>query len=274
MHSKFYRRPERFAGKKVMVIGNSASGHDITIELPRRAQLPVIQSRRSKSRWDRDEPPQGITWKPVITKYNPRDGSIAFADGSLLRAYEVDHIIYCTGYQPSYPFWNAETNGGPLYDYDSGRLVGNYIHTFLRDHPTLGVVGMPKTLTFRSFEYQAIALARIFAGRNARSLPDHATMTAWEHERSERCRMERRKFHDIPYDNGMIEMMNYLRELYDIAGLPTLEGDGKVPPVLNAETRAALRRLKKYPEPGDDVEDNLEPGSIPVNDGNWVVVNV
>lgn len=97
LHSKSYRTPATFAGKKVLVIGNSASGHDTTAALVSTAQLPVYQSRRSKSRWDGLEPPEGIAWKAMISQYCPDTGDVTFADDTVLRHSDVDYMIYCTG---------------------------------------------------------------------------------------------------------------------------------------------------------------------------------
>lgn len=259
IHSKSYRSPFNFKDKKVIVIGNAASGHDITSALVKTAKLPVYQSRRSASRWDGDEPPPGIVWKPIIKKYLPT-GEIVFEDDTVLS--DIDTIIYSTGYKASFPFWNSRTNGRPIWDYEQNRLIGNYLHIFLRDFPTLGIVGVPRTLTFRSFEYQSIVLARVFSGRNALPLPSKEEQEKWEEERWNVVSRERRKFHDIPWDNG--ETVSYLNELFHIAGLPLLEGAGRYPPILNQETRWAIEHVKKYPEPGRDKKEEEQ--------DNWTVV--
>lgn len=233
-----------------MVIGNSASGHDITHALLQSASSTVYQSRRSPSRWDGDTPPPGLEWKPIVRKYHST-GAIEFADGSILPAVNI--VIYCTGYQASFPFWNSKANGGPIWNYEENRLEGSYLHTFFREYPTLGVVGIPRTLTFRSFEYMGIALARVFSGRNAVSLPSKAHQAAWEKHRLALVHRERRKFHDIPWDNG--ETMEFLSELYHIAGLPRLEGKGRCPPVLGQQIRWAIEHIKKYPEPKTTAEE-------------------
>ncbi|RFN54029.1 thiol-specific monooxygenase [Fusarium flagelliforme] len=178
----------------VLVIGNSASGHDIAVDLLQAVQLPLYQSRRSRGRLDGDEPPAGVEWKKVIKEYR-LDGTIVFEDDSELT--DVDHVLYCTGYLPSYPFWNSDANGRPLYDYKKKKLVKTYWHTFFQDIPNLAVVGMPRVLTFRSFEYQAIAIARLFSGRNAIPLPSREEQEKWERNRESRCRQEGRKFHEI-----------------------------------------------------------------------------
>ena len=256
-HSKSFRNALVYRDRKVLVIGNSASGHDIVAALVGSVRGPVYQSRRSRSRWEGDEPSPGIEWKPIIKEYL-HTGDIVFEDGSVLS--EVDAVIYCTGYKASFPFWNLRANGGPLWDYTQNRLVGSYQHTFFRNSSTLGAIGVPRVLTFRSFEYQAIALARLFAGRSAKGLPTREEQVRWETERWELVSREHRKFHDIPWDTG--ETMEWLRALYDLAGLPTLEGRGKCPPALGDETRWAIEHVKKY---GDRARASHE-------EGEWTVI--
>lgn len=229
-HSKRYRTPEIYSGRRILIVGNSVSGRELSEELVGIATGPVYVSRRSPSMWDGDEPPSGIEWKPIITDYK-EDGTIVFVDGTTLTG--IDSVIYCTGYKPSFPFWNEESNGGsPLFDYHANRLLGSYMHVFFRDFPTLGLVGFPRTLTFRSFEYQAVALARLWSGRNAKPLPSPLEQARWEAEREARTRAERKYFHDVPWGE---ETTEYLRELFEFAGLTTLAGDGRLPPPLTRE---------------------------------------
>ncbi|KAH7380717.1 hypothetical protein BKA66DRAFT_128634 [Pyrenochaeta sp. MPI-SDFR-AT-0127] len=258
-HSKAYRIADEYTGKRVLVIGNSASGHDVTTQLVRSGKLkgPVYQSRRSRSRWDGRDAPAGVSWKPIIREYDSSTGEIIFEDGSILD--NIDTVIYCTGYKPSFPFWNAKANGGPIFDYNENRLVGFHQHTFsIRFPHSLAIVGIPRVLTFRSFEYQAVALARLFSGRNAKPLPSSLEMEEWERKRAELVKSEHRTFHTILWDNG--ETMEWFRYFYEMSGLPLLEGKGRVPPVLDAKARWAYDHLKKYPEPGKDEEAVEEEG--------------
>lgn len=234
-HSKTYRSPRHYTNNRVLLIGNSASGHDVMTQLckSRLCQRPIYVSRRSRSRWDGDEPPDGVVWKPVIKEYDSKTGNILFADGTTLES--VDKVIYCTGYRASFPFWNAEKNGGPLYDYENDRVINNYQHTFLTDFPTLALVGMPRVLTFRSFEYQAIAIARLWSNRSAHSLPSISEQKTWLRNRAEFTKNSRRRFHQIEWDYG--ETMEWFRYLFKLAGLPVLEGLGRCPPVLGPRTR-------------------------------------
>lgn len=257
IHSKTYRTPTSWAGKKVVVIGNSASGIDVTRELLQAAQLPVYQSRRSKSRWDGDSPPPGVAWKPVISEFLS-DGRIVFSDGSHLD--DVDAVIYCTGYKPSFPFWNSERNGRPIFDYRGNKLINSYWHTFFQDFPTLGIVGMPRVLTFRGMEYQAIALARLFSRRESVPLPSLEEQQEWERKRTERCKKEHLKFHDIPWENG--ETTAWFQKLFLLAGLGTLSGDGRLPPTLDRQTIWAIEHITKYKPHNKPKEDATTDGRV------------
>jgi len=273
-HSKTYRTASAFKDKRVMVIGNSASGHDLVASMVKTARLPVYQSRRSKAKWDGDEAAPGVKWKPVITRFDAETGDIAFTDGTSLASDELDFVIYCTGYQASFPFWNGRTNDGPIWNYAANRLEGSYLHTFFPKHPTLGLVGMPKTLTFRSFEYQAVALARLFAGRAM--LPEQAVMQQWQKEREQLVRSKHGKFHDVLWAPGGGEAAEYMQALYDMAGLPEFDGKGRCPPVLDEATRWALENVKKYVGPVNDpgvvCEDRSSTGKRQKNEDEWFFV--
>lgn len=262
VHSKLYRTPALYANKKVLLIGNSASGHDLTTEIVSTAHLPVYQSRRSRSRWDGNEPPDGIEWKPIIKEYK-LDGGIIFEDDTYMD--DIDTVIYCTGYKASFPFWNEKANGRPFWDYEANKMVNGYWHTFLRDFSTLAIVGLPRVLTFRSFEYQAIALARLFSSRNSKSLPPLEEQERWDNERKEERRKSGKKFHDIEWDTG--ETQEWLGKMFEIAGLGTLKGEGRIPPVLGKELLWALEHLRKYPEPGKERQDIGLEGEEPKQ--NW-----
>ncbi|SPJ72156.1 related to flavin-containing monooxygenase [Fusarium torulosum] len=247
-HSKTYRRPNPYKDKNILIVGNSLSGRDITEELTKVARWPVYISRRHKSRWEGSQPDEGTEWKPVIKKFVAKTGQILFDDGSSLD--DIDHIIYCTGYKPSFPFWNAKANGQQLYDYDEVKLNRSYLHTFFRDYPTLGIIGLGQSLAFRSYEYQAIALARVFAGSNATSLPSLTKQKEWEKSWEEYAAREMVEFHTVPFENG--ELLRWYTQLSNIAGIPFC-GKGKVPPAFTDETLWQLHNIRRLDEPGNGI---------------------
>ncbi|KAE9363620.1 FAD/NAD(P)-binding domain-containing protein [Stipitochalara longipes BDJ] len=263
VHSKTYRTPLLYKNKKILVIGNSASGKDLSTDLLSSVHLPLYQSRRSASRWDGPTPPEGIAWKPIIREFLP-SGRIIFEDDTYLD--DIDTVIYCTGYLPSFPFWNVKNNGREIWDYQKNKLVKIYQHTFFHDFKTLGIVGMPRVLTFRSFEYQAIALARLWSGRQTKELPGLEVQEKWEREREEERQRLGKKFHDVEWETG--ETVTWLGSLYETAGLPLLTGEGRRPPVLGESVRWAIEHLRKYPEPGKGEDDEEDEGV----QGEWVLV--
>ncbi|KAM0209490.1 hypothetical protein ACHAQD_011161 [Fusarium lateritium] len=247
-HSKTYRQPSPYKDKRILIVGNSLSGRDITEELTKVARWPVYVSRRHKSRWEGSEPDEGTEWKPIIKGFEADTGQILFEDGSSLD--NIDHIIYCTGYKPSFPFWNVKANGQELYDYDNGKLHGSYLHTFFRDYPTLGIIGLGQYLAFRSYEYQAIALARLFAGTHATALPFVAGQAEWERSWEEYTKREMLEFHTVPFENG--ELLRWYTQLSNIAGIPFC-GKGRVPPAFTDETLWQLENIRRLDEPGNGV---------------------
>lgn len=215
-------------------------------------QWPIYVSRHSRSRWDADKPPEGVVWKPIIQEYDAESGDILFVDGAVLK--DVDKVVYCTGYRASFPFWNAAKNGGPLYDYEQNLVIGNYQHTFMTDYRTLALIGMPRVLTFRSFEYQAIAIARLWSDRAALGLPSKSQQRSWLRNRKALTKNAHRRFHEIEWDCG--ETMDWFRYLFELAGLPALEGIGRCPPVLDARTRWFIENVRKYPDHGNQKDDH------------------
>lgn len=57
-HSKFYRLPEQYSGKKVVIVGNSASGIDIAGQIMPYCHQPLISSSKSESYLQLETPPE------------------------------------------------------------------------------------------------------------------------------------------------------------------------------------------------------------------------
>ncbi|GAA5944891.1 hypothetical protein JCM1841_000599 [Sporobolomyces salmonicolor] len=118
-HARWYRDAKAFENKTVLVIGNSASGYDVTRELAmsihsRRESgtdptaLPKIyQSARSPPvlgiPFDAADAPEWAKEIAVFPPVRKVEGKvIEFEDSRTLE--DVDTIIYCTGYYYSFPF--------------------------------------------------------------------------------------------------------------------------------------------------------------------------
>jgi cation diffusion facilitator CzcD-associated flavoprotein CzcO len=168
-HSRFYRRPERFRNKKVIIVGNSASGIDIARQIRSYCRESVIISTRSESYLGlrgNDRPP--------IAKFISEDRAVEFEDGS--RDNKIDAVLYCTGYLYSFPFISHLRP--PVIN--TGERVENlYQHLFYRPDPTIAFIGLnSKIIPFPYAEAQAAIVARIFSGRL--EVPAEAEMRLWE----------------------------------------------------------------------------------------------
>ncbi|KIW92725.1 uncharacterized protein Z519_06573 [Cladophialophora bantiana CBS 173.52] len=180
IHSKAYRRPEDFRDKKVIVIGNSASGLDIAAQIGKYCRKPVLLSSRSVSafgtlpgggyREDVDE---------VVEFLSPKQGesrAVRFKSGRIEK--HIDAVVFATGYFYSYPFLSGVL---PPLVTDGFRTRGTYQHLFSIDHPTLAfpVINL-KVIPFPLSQNQAAVLARVWSNRL--DLPSTAEMRDWERD--------------------------------------------------------------------------------------------
>ncbi|EMC91058.1 hypothetical protein BAUCODRAFT_126983 [Baudoinia panamericana UAMH 10762] len=199
-HSKFYRRPEEYTGKKVIVVGNSASGIDIGAQIQETCKPPLLLSSKSESFLVNAPSPTKLD-KPPITEFIIADRTVRFADGSV--ESHIDAVLYCTGYFYSFPF--LDSLSPPLIT--TGERVENlYQHIFYRPHPTLALpVLNQKVIPFPLAEAQSAVIARVFSGRL--SLPEEPEMRQWE-QRTINEMGDGRQFHVLkfPKDADYINM--------------------------------------------------------------------
>jgi hypothetical protein len=148
----------------------------------------------------------GVEVKPTIARVESSpSGSgvdLTFSDGSTVE--EVDKVIFATGYKLSYPFLVPDVVT------PSNRVSGFYQHIFKIGDPSLALVGQVRgALSFRVYEYQAVAVARYFAGHNAKPLPSPKEQDDWEVERL-KYKGNSAIFHEIKPD--FKEYFEWLRE--------------------------------------------------------------
>ncbi|XP_027368819.1 flavin-containing monooxygenase FMO GS-OX-like 8 [Abrus precatorius] len=162
MHSHIYRSPEPFRGEIVVVVGNSYSGQEISMELVKVAKELHLSSKSLNIT-------EGLS--KVISKYDnfhlhpqidtlQEDGRVLFTDGSSILA---DTILYCTGYSYTFPF--LDTKG--MVAVDDNRVGPLYEHTFPPSlAPSLSLVGIPKKiLGLPFFESQGKWIAQLLSGK-------------------------------------------------------------------------------------------------------------
>ncbi|KAF8655463.1 hypothetical protein AX16_003052 [Volvariella volvacea WC 439] len=172
-HSKWFRDPKKYKGKRVVVVGASVSAGDICTDLTRIAETPIHAVVRGKyNAYFGDEAFNNphVLKHPEIERISPQDRTVHFKDGGSI--HNVDAILLGTGYSWTLPFL-------PQIPVRNNRVPDLYLHIFYRHDPTLAFSGaIGAGLTFRAFEWQSVLIARYFAGRA--KLPSKEEQQVWE----------------------------------------------------------------------------------------------
>ncbi len=222
IHSKAYRNPDLFANKRVIVVGNSASGVDIGAQIGKVCKQPLLQSSRTENLFFS---PESVPWKediPEIVEFLDPDHhhrSVRLADGRV--EPDIDAVVFATGYFYSFPFLKID----PPVITDGLRTRDVYQQLFHIKYPTLAFPVLPqRIIPFPMAENQAAVIARVWAGRL--SLPSEREMRAWEKGLLE-DRGDGKAMHILNFP----EDADYLNMLYDWAASATprqgLGNDGK-----------------------------------------------
>ncbi|KAH6653919.1 hypothetical protein BKA67DRAFT_622899 [Truncatella angustata] len=218
IHSKHFRGREAYRDKRVIVVGASVSGADITVDLTKTAKTPVyaVVVGRNFNGYFGDTAFQHpkIDKRPSILRIDGATRTVHFEDGTSVS--DVDHLIFGTGFSWTIPFL-------PGVKTRNNRVPDLYQHTVYRHDPSLLFVGaVGAGLTFKIFEWQAVLAARILSGR-AR-LPPTDEQEKWEVERI-RVKGDGPKFPVVYPD-----FEEYFETVRDIAG-PGENGFGRqLPP--------------------------------------------
>ncbi|CAG8001919.1 unnamed protein product [Penicillium olsonii] len=207
-HSKFYDSPECFSGKKVVVVGSSASALDIGAQINEFSKGPLLVSQRTES-WMGAASADDKVIVPEIVEFLPpttHERGIRFANGRIEE--HVDSIVFCTGYFYSYPFLSSLK---PQVVTHGWRTMNVYQQLFYIENPTLVFpVLSQRVIPFPMAENQAALFSRVWSGRLA--LPPKQDMKAWESAEIE-AKGDGKKFHLLPYPMDA----DYLNFLYDWA---------------------------------------------------------
>ncbi|KAF8389754.1 hypothetical protein HHK36_024273 [Tetracentron sinense] len=227
----------------VVVIGNSLSGQDISMELVDVAKEIHLSAKSL-------EISEGLS--KVISKHDNlhihpqidslrEDGQVLFIDGSWIFA---ETIIYCTGYSYSFPF--LDTKG--IVEVDDDRVGPLYEHTLPPSlAPSLSFMGIPtKIIPFPFFESQAKWIAQLLSEK--KTLPSCEDMM-----QSIREFYHSRDVAGIPkHKTHEIANFEYCDMFGDHIGFPHLEEWRKE---LSLSTvRNANTNLETYRDSWDDLE--------------------
>lgn len=167
LHSHDFREAREFAGKDLLVVGSSYSAEDIALQTYKYGAKSVTISYRTAPmgfKW-----PEGIEEVPLLTKL---EGKVAhFQDGS---SKKVDAIVFCVGYQHSFPFLEDSLRLKTKNRLYPGSL---YKGIFWLPNPKLMYLGMQDQFyTFSMFDVQAWYARDVMLGRIA--LPSYEEMAA------------------------------------------------------------------------------------------------
>ncbi|EPE05739.1 thiol-specific monooxygenase [Ophiostoma piceae UAMH 11346] len=186
-HSKRYRNTEQFKGKRVIVVGNSASGLDIASQINEVSERPIFLSVHTPTAEEALARFTEVEEVPEIKEFLIEERGVRLADGRVVR--DVDAVVFCTGFLFSLPFLEKEkpaegkktpeglspmlTTGRRIH-----RLYDDMVHI---DHPTLAFLSLPiKVIPYPLAQAQSAILARVWA--NTLALPSKEEMEAWERE--------------------------------------------------------------------------------------------
>ncbi|KAI0533463.1 hypothetical protein GGR58DRAFT_486669 [Xylaria digitata] len=244
-HSKTYRTPSAFSGKRVVIVGSASSGLDIASQISAVCAQPLIISARSPIADDMSEYlgvgdkvrvvgqiKRFLVDEREVEVYSAPASSGADSEGeeTTERILDVDAILFCTGYLYTFPFISASSlpSSTPPLITDGRRVHGlarHFIHTY---HPTLVFPGLPiKIIPFPLAEAQAAVFSRLWSNRLA--LPSHEELQGYEREDEEgkglegsRVPGEGKSFHVFPKGGDA----RYINALHDWA-LRARDGQGE-----------------------------------------------
>ncbi|KAJ4490677.1 FAD/NAD-P-binding domain-containing protein [Lentinula aciculospora] len=195
-HSRVYRRPDRYTGKNILVIGVGTSGSEIARDIAPVANK-IYASHKEYADWDTLHPfqrrsfrrfPDETEFIPKISHFEPlssldngiKDGKIVLVNGTVLE--EIDEIILATGYKRSNPFhlsvlnetFGVEAVEAPPFDVFTGPAL-KYVHWtghFIPD-PTLA---FSTVRPWTAGQYQYYGQAKVWEG--TAHLPNEAELWA------------------------------------------------------------------------------------------------
>ena len=228
LHSHNYRHRDAFAGKRVVVLGSSVSGGDLSRELGKVAEVFF------SGRLFRDVPPWSdqagrVKRCPPVASFDGPE--VVLANGEGIR--DVDVVLFCTGYWYRFAFL-----GAGLVSVGDNWVKNLYRQVVAVEHPTLAFIGLPfRIVPFPVFQRQARWFARSLAGDFP--LPSAAERRRVHREEIARLRaahVAERHFHRL--GDKQIDYLN---------GLAGQCGDSPVPDWFVALWKAHNANARRYP---------------------------
>lgn len=206
-HAKYYNDCTKYKDQKVLIIGNSASGIDISTQLITVAK-GIVMSCVGEPMFkgvieDQTEQVDGIA------KYDfENNRSVVTKSGKVIS--NIDKILFCTGYLYEIPFLKSYTTGPNAIITDGTNIHDLYKQLFYIPDTSLILAGLPKSIIpFPFAEAQGQYVARILSGRL--QLPSTEEMFK-DYEREVAERGNGSSFHVM----GHLKDAEYCNEMFDL----------------------------------------------------------
>ncbi|KAB7507516.1 Flavin-containing monooxygenase FMO GS-OX-like 1 [Armadillidium nasatum] len=162
LHSHSYRIPDDYHGTKTVVLGASASGLDIALELAKVAEK-VYLSHNHPFPFPSKLPPNVFQVKGVK---GAKENGFELKDDTFI---EADAIIYCTGYEYVFPFLSSSCN----ITVEDNQVKTLYKHMINSAFPTMSFIGIPfQICPFPLFDVQAQYIVQLIEGNIQMPLHD------------------------------------------------------------------------------------------------------
>ncbi|KAM4547274.1 uncharacterized protein V3H82_020915 isoform 1-T2 [Fundulus diaphanus] len=229
LHSHAYRSAEPFSGRTVLVLGAKASGLDISMELVKAGAKVTLSHRYPPLTVPL---PLGIQQSSCVAAVED-DGTIRLQDGSARRA---DVLMFCTGYNFSYPFLDPAQLGLEVQDHLVSPL---YRYMLPPAFPSLFFIGICKIICpFPNFNCQVQFALAVLDG--SVRLPPQERMEE-EVGREQRLMLEQgvQRRHLLKMDQ---DQWDYCDALAASAGFPPLL------PVVRSLYEEVWRQRRVHPE--------------------------
>ncbi|KAI8068673.1 hypothetical protein BC940DRAFT_298781 [Gongronella butleri] len=194
LHTKQFRDPHDYTGKRVLVIGSNVSAMDVS-RLVEKTAAKVYLSFRGEFespvpilRVVRGTLPPTVEKRAFVQQFgtldangNLVDDTIHLVDGTALE--NIDVVIWATGYRNKLPFLGDMRSDDVKELTTPGKVVFNtkghwgianlFKDTFVMSEPSLAIVGCPSFIpTTMTFDTQARALARVWSGKATLPTPE------------------------------------------------------------------------------------------------------
>ncbi|XP_065213291.1 uncharacterized protein LOC135840595 [Planococcus citri] len=210
LHSHDYRHSNIFLDKRVLVIGNGASGIEIASESASVSKQTYLTHRDSDKICFNPK----IIWKRDVKII--RGSNVEFLDNS---NEDIDMIVYCTGYEYFYPF--LDTTCGITVE-DGQVLKPLFKHYINIEQPTMCFIGLfQRTIISYLFDLQVQAFLKFTKGIIKLPPKDVMLKCLEKIERKHEQRIPKNRYYHL--SSNIVE---YFDDICEYADLP------KISPVL------------------------------------------